>query len=39
MTNTETLSPLVPNSNVETLCMAMFCAGVTETSYPARILG
>lgn len=36
MTKPRALRPLVPNSNVETLCMAMFCAGVTETSYPAH---
>jgi len=36
MTKPRALRPLVPNSNVETLCMAMFCAGVTETSYPVH---
>ena len=34
MTKSKKLRPLVPNSSVETLCMAMFRAGVTETSYP-----
>ena len=36
MTKTKGLRALVPNSYVETLCMAMFRAGVTETSYPAH---
>jgi len=36
MTKTKGVRPLVPNSHVETLCMAMFRAGVTETSYPAH---
>ena len=34
MTKTKRVRPLVPNSRVETLCTAMFRAGVTETSYP-----
>ena len=36
MTKPKALKPLVSGSHVEMLCMAMFRAGVTETSYPAH---